>query len=197
RCIAKGESAELHLYDLVGESGISAQKFAADLKALGPVKNIDLRINSDGGDVFDGRAIYTKLVQHPARITARSDWSAASIASLIAMQADEIGMADGSFMMIHNAWGVAIADSAEMRRMSDLLDSVSETLVGTYAARSKQSRADVQKWMDEETWMTAQEAVDRGFADVVDGAMKMAACVHNHGLFRKVPAALMPRAGAV
>lgn len=190
-------AAEIYLYDSVGGFfGVTAKQFAKDLKALGSVKTIDLRVNSDGGDVFDGRAIYTQLAQHPARIVARVDGIAASIASLICMAADEIRMADGAFMMIHNAWGVSIGNSAEMRRMADLLDSVDTTIQETYAARTKNSVADIKGWMDEETWMPAQDAVDKGFADIKDEPVQVAACIHDPSRFKHVPQAILPRRAA-
>jgi ATP-dependent Clp protease protease subunit len=195
RMAAKGDSAEIFIYDIIGASwfgGISAQQFAQDLRALGAVKTIDLRINSDGGDVFDGRAIYTNLAQHPARVVAHVDGLAASIASLIAMSANEIRMADGSYMMIHNAWGVSIGGSDEMRRTADLLDSVSGSIAETYAARTKNDRAKIDQWMADETWFTAAEAVDANFADVLDEPVRAAASVRDPAMFRNLPAALQP-----
>jgi ATP-dependent protease ClpP protease subunit len=194
---SKGDRGEIYLYDTISAIwGIGAAQFAKDLSALGPVKAIDLRINSDGGDVFEGRAIYTQLANHPARVVAHVDGLAASIASLIAMAADEIRMADGSFMMIHNAWGLAIGEAAEMRRTADLLDSVTATIADSYAARTKQPVADIRTMMDAETWMTAQEAVDKRFADVLDEPVKAAASVRDPSRFRHLPAALHPRRAA-
>lgn len=193
---AKGDRAEIFLYDIIGEGwfgGISAQQFAKDLRALGAVKTIDVRINSDGGDVFEGRAIYTNLVQHDARIVVHVDGLAASIASLIAMSGDEIRMADGSYMMIHNAWGVGIGEAADLRRTADLLDSVSGTIADTYAARTKNDRAKIDKWMADETWFTAAEAVDANFADILDEPVRAAASVRDASMFRNLPAALRPR----
>ena len=197
RMSAKGDNAEIMLYDSIGGFfGISAKQFGADLKALGNPKVINLRVNSDGGDVFDGRAIYTQLAQHPARVVAQVDGIAASIASLICMAADEIRMADGSFMMIHNAWGMSVGNAGEMRRMADLLDSVDGTIQETYAARTKQPLADIRKMCNAETWMTAKEAVDKNFADVLDEPVKVAASISDPERFRNLPAALRPRRAA-
>lgn len=195
----KAERGEIYLYDIIGSGwfgGISAKQFATDLKGLGSVKTIDLRINSDGGDVFDGRTMYSLLAEHSARIVVHVDGLAASIASLIAMAGDEIRMADGSFMMIHNAWGVAIGDAAEMRRMSDLLTSVSATLIDTYAARTQSEADKVKTWMDAETWMTAAEAKERGFCDVMDEPVKAAASVSDPSRFKNLPAVLRPKRAA-
>lgn len=201
---AGGTRAEIYLYGDIGESfwseGITAKQFKDDLKALGDkVTDIDVRINSGGGDVFDGRTIYNLLVQHKARKTVYVDALAASIASLIAMAGDEIVMGDGAFIMIHNAWGVSIGNGAEMRRVADLLDSVSGTLIDTYAKRTKMPRDEIVSLMDAETWMPAAEAVDRGFADkMAEESTKVAAAVISHQAFKNVPEQLRPnRAKAV
>lgn len=175
-----GDVGEIVLYGIIGESwfgGISANQFSRDLKALGNVKTINVRINSDGGDVFEGRTMYTLLAQHPARIVTHVDGLAASIASVIAMAGDEIRMADGSYMMIHRAWGVAIGNEDDMTRTADLLRSVSGSLAETYVARTGNDRAKVDAWMRDETWFTAAEAKEAGFADVVDEPVRAAAAV--------------------
>lgn len=196
RVVAKGDAGEIYLYDTIGFWGITANSFKAEMKALGSVKRIDLHINSDGGDVFEGRAIYSQLAQHGAKIVVHVDGLAASIASLIAMAGNEIRMADGAYMMIHNAWGVAIGGSDEMRRTADLLDSVSSTIADTYVARTGCALAEVRAMMDAETWMTAQDAKKNGFCDVVDDPVRAAAAVRDPSMFKHLPAALMPRRAA-
>jgi ATP-dependent protease ClpP protease subunit len=189
-----GGRPEIFIYGIIGrsifEDGISARRFADDLRALGPASTIDLRINSDGGDVFEGKAIFSLLNAHKARIVVHVDGLAASVASLIAMAGDEIRMADGAFMMIHNAWGMKIGDAAEMNRMAELLGSVDATLRATYAARTKQPLATITKMMSDETWMNAQEAVAKGFADSVVGGLQIAAMLNHRERFRRLPAAL-------
>lgn len=188
------ERAEIFLYDIIGGWGISADQFAKDLRGLGDVKSIDLRINSDGGDVFDGRAIYSLLAQHSARVVTHIDGLAASIASLIALAGNEVRAADGSFFMIHNAWGLAIGDAEEIRRTANLLDSVNQSIIDTYVARSKMPEAEIRQLMNDETWMTANEAKDRGFVDVVSEPLKIAAQVQIHDSFgfKNPPQALLP-----
>lgn len=196
---AKADAGEICLYDIIGAGwfgGISATQFAVDLKALGPVKTIDLRINSDGGDVFEGRAIAARLNEHSARIVVHVDGLAASIASIIAMTGDEIRMADGSYMMIHNAAGGCLGGAEDMERMAGLLRSVDGTLVDTYVAHTGNTAAAVQAWMEAETWFTAKEAVANGFADIVDEPVKAAASVRDPAVFRNLPAALRPRRAA-
>lgn len=180
-------SADIFVYDIIGGWGISAQSFVKDLKALGNVKSINLHVNSDGGDVFDGRAIFSNLVNHPAKITTYVDGLAASIASLIALAGNPIIMADGSFMMIHNAWGMAVGNATEIRKFADLLDSTSKTIADTYAAKTGLSNEDIAAMMQEETWMNAQEAVDKGFATSVGPSLKMAAAVRHREFFAKMP----------
>ncbi len=186
------DTAEVYLYDSIGGWGISAKQFATDLKALGSPKTIDMHVNSEGGDVFEGRAIYTSLANSSARIIAHVDGIAASVASLICMAAAEIRMADGAFMMVHNAWSFTIGNAADHQKMMDLLNSVDSSMRETYAARTGQTQADVKTWCDAETWMNATEAVARGFADVKDEPVKVAACIRDPSRFHHLPSALRP-----
>lgn len=174
------DRAEIHLYEDIGEGwfgGISAKTFTDDLKKLGSIKSIDLRINSPGGSVFEGVTIYNVLKSHKARKTVYIDGLAASIASVVAMAGDEILMADNALMMIHDPWGMMVGTADEMRAEADVLDTVRSILVDTYAKRTKQDKDKIAKLMSEETWMTAAEAVDLGFADGVSEEALMAACV--------------------
>ena len=196
---ARGTTGEIWLYDQIGESfwgdGISAKAFQKELTGLGKVNTINLRINSPGGDVFDGLAIYNQLKSHPARIVVDVDGLAASIASIIAMSGDEIRMAGNSMMMIHNPHGMAIGDSTEMNRVAALLNQVKGNLADTYAARTGKLRAEIETWMNDETWLTADAAVQHGFADMVTQEQRVAASFEMLAHFRNVPAALRkPRA---
>jgi ATP-dependent Clp protease protease subunit len=196
RMAARNGKGEIYLYGVIGDTffseGVTATQFSKDLKALGDVKEIDVRINSEGGDVFQGRTIYTLLKEHKAKTTVHVDGLAASIASLIAMAGDEILMAEGSFMMIHNPWTFAIGDANEMRRTADLLDTIAGTMIDTYAERSGAKRDDIVKWCNAETWMTAAETVERGFADKMSEPMKVAASVSMPRAFKNLPAHLRP-----
>jgi ATP-dependent Clp protease protease subunit len=203
RIKAQKDRAEIVLYGVIGpswfEDGISAAQFQKDLKALGDVKNIDLRINSDGGDVFDGQAIYTLLAQHKAEVTAYIDGLAASAASFIAMAADKIVMSEGAWMMIHNAWGVAVGGANDLRDAGNLLDRINVTMVEKYAARTGNDQKEIKKWMDAETWMEAKEAKEKGFAEEVVGNVKMAASVSRpkiYSTFKNIPNALLPNRAA-
>ena len=145
------DSAEIMIYEDIGasffEGGVSAKQFAADLKSLGKVRTIDLRLNSNGGDVFDGMAIYQLLVQHPATITTHIDGLAASIASVIAMAGSKIRIAESGFLMIHEAWGMGVGGSDDLRALANLLEVTTATMGDVYAARTRNSAAKIKEWM--------------------------------------------------
>src|SRR5690554_1095433 len=162
--------AEVFIYDEIGAFGVSAKQFAKDLKQHATARQIDLRIHSPGGSVFDGNAIYNQLKQHPAKITAHIDGIAASMASVIAMAADHVVMPENALMMIHNPWSVSAGDSDQLRKDADLLDKVKTTLVGAYG-RSAMTDDEIVAIMDAETWLTAAEAVEMGFADEIQDAV--------------------------
>ena len=188
---AQGKSAEIWLYDQVGKSfwgeGISAKDFQKELSALGKVSLINLRINSPGGDVFDGFAIYNQLRSHPARIVVDIDGVAASISSIIAMSGDEIRMASNAMMMIHNPHGMAIGDSAEMKRVAALLDQIKLNLAKTYAEKTGHNAHDIGLLMDDETWMDAEAAIASGFVDSITSEQKVSACYDMSAVYSKAP----------
>lgn len=191
---ARGSRGEIWLYDQVGQSfwgdGVTAKSFQKELSSLGKVSTINLHINSPGGDVFDGFAIYNQLKQHPARIEVSIDGIAASIASVIAMAGDQIGIAKNGMMMIHNPHGMAMGGADEMERVAALLKQVKGNLVQTYVDRAGVKSEDVSAWMDEETWMTADTALQYGFVDSVLAEQPVTACIHDLSVFKNVPQAL-------
>lgn len=166
-----GDAIEILLYDQIGQDfwsgdGTTAKQFAEDLKAAGSVSQIHLRINSPGGDVFDGLVIYNTLLNHGAKITATVDGLAASIASVIAMAASELSMAENALMMIHNPYSLVMGDSSEMRKLADTMDKIKGSSISAYKRHAKSlSDAEIAQLMDEETWMSADEAISKGFAD--------------------------------
>lgn len=142
--------------------------------------NLTVRINSPGGDVFAGVAIMNSLKDHDGEITIIVDGLAASIASVIAMAGDKIIMNTGSMMMIHNAWSFAVGDSKEMRKVADQLDKIGESLKSVYSDRTGLDTETLSEMLDAETWMTADEAVEMGFADeAIEGKTKLSAMVKN------------------
>lgn len=158
----------IDIYDEIGGwwFGIDAADFIRELREITTAR-IELHINSPGGDVFDGVAIYNALLDHSARVEVQVDALAASIASVIAMAGDEIVMTKPATMMIHDAWGMAIGNAADMREMADLLDKLSNTIAEVYADRAG---GEVDEWRDRmlaESWFNASEAVEVGLADRV------------------------------
>lgn len=190
---AAGNEADVYIYEDVGASwfgGVSAKQFAADLKALGKVDVINVHINSYGGEVFEGVAIYRQLVDHPARVISHIDGVAASIASVIAMAGDEIRISEAGFIMIHNASGGVYGQASDMRKLADLLDTITGTIRDVYEARTQQEADAIRDWMDEERWFTASEAVELLFADTMVDNMRVAA----HADFSRHAFANMPKA---
>lgn len=191
---ARGSRGEIWLYDQVGQSfwgdGISAKSFQKELGNLGKVSTITLHVNSPGGDVFDGFAIYNQLKQHPARIEVSIDGIAASIASIISMAGDQISIAKNGMMMIHNPHGMAIGGADEMERVAALLKQVKGNLVQTYVDRTGAETDQISNWMDDETWMTAETALQYGFVDHVTGEQPVTACIYDLSKFKNVPGSL-------
>lgn len=158
-------TAEVLLYNEIGSSGVGAGDFINDLRAAnGPVH---LRVNSPGGDVFDGVAIHNAIVSHPHDVTVTVDSLAASAASFVAMAGTTVQMQRGAQMMIHDAWGGQVGNAAEMRRTADLLDGFSNQIAGIYASRAGGSIGQWRDAMRRETWYNADEAVAAGLADKV------------------------------
>lgn len=177
RAEVKGDEATVYLHGVIGGywGEIDATEFAKTLSDINAA-TIHLRINSPGGDVMDARAMMTAIRQHPANVIAHVDGMAASAATGICTACNEVEISNGAFYMIHNAWTVAVGNKADMRTSADILDKIDAGLVGDYTARTGKSAEQVTAWMDAETWFTAAEAVDNGFADrVVDVGGKDAA----------------------
>ena len=162
------EMAEVFIYGDIGGwmDGIGADEFARELKSL-KVTEITARINSGGGSVFEGQAIYNSLVNHPAKVNVVIDGIAASIASVIAMAGDNISITEGSHIMVHKPWSMAMGDANSMRKEAEVLDSLESGIIDIYAARTGKSRDKLEKWVANETWFKGAAAVDAGFADNV------------------------------
>lgn len=159
-------TAEVAIYDEVGYFGVSASSFVEELKEL-DVDDIALRINSPGGEIFDGIAIMNALRSHRAYITTHVDGIAASIASVIAMAGDRIIMQPHSQMMIHDGSGMCVGNAQDMRDMADLLDRQSDNIADIYTARAGGRKDRWRARMRAETWYSAEEAVKAGLADAV------------------------------
>jgi ATP-dependent protease ClpP protease subunit len=159
-------SAELYIYDEIGFFGLTASALVDQLRDL-DTGQLTLRLNSPGGEIFDGIAIYQALKSHRAKVTVQVDSIAASIASVIAMAGDEVVMGPFAQMMIHDGLGMVVGNAADMRDMADLLDRQSDNIAAIYQARAGGQARSWRNRMRAETWYSAQEAVDAGLADKV------------------------------
>lgn len=161
------DEAEVMLYDEVGGwLGATADEFINDLRGITASK-ILLRVNSPGGSVTEGIAIANALRSHPANVTVQVDGIAASIASVIAMAGDRVRMMPNALLMVHEASGLCVGDAAEMIKMAELLDKISDNIAGAYAARAGGTETEWRQVMKEETWYRGEEAVAAGLADEV------------------------------
>jgi ATP-dependent protease ClpP protease subunit len=185
----------LYLYDILGVDffgGIPARQVVEDLKALGDVPELAVRINSPGGDIFEAIAIYNALARFPAKVTVHVDGVAASAATLVAMAGDKVLVAENAMFMVHRPWTGVMGDAPEMRRQADVLDKAWSAMLATYARRTGRRAATFEQKVADaggEWWMTAAEAVAEGFADAVEKPAKDAQ-VFGLARYRKVPAQL-------
>ena len=185
------QSADISIFDEIGFFGVNAKQFIGDLKAI-DAKTIKLAINSPGGSVFDALAMYNALRQHPANVEVTVLGVAASAASLVAMAGDTIVMPENAFMMIHNPLNFAYGNADELREMADVLDKIGASLVATYANRTGLPEDEIKALLDAETWLNAEEAVLKGFADELQPALKVAASFDMERLPDNVRAAIEP-----
>ena len=169
-----GETADIYIFDEIGTYGVTAQDFISEIKGLKDMP-INLRINSLGGDVFDGMAMYNVIKRREAKTTVYIEGIAASIATIIALGADEVIMAENSLFMIHNAWGGTSGEAKDMRKTAETLDKITSELTDIYVKKTGLSVDALAEMMDEETWLNAQEAFDLGFIDTISDSIKVAA----------------------
>lgn len=172
---ATAPAVEIDIFDEIGIWGVSTKDFAVALKAVATDREITVRINSPGGSVFDGLAIYNLLAERRDKVTCKIIGLAASMASVIALAGKKTTAAENATIMIHNPAGLAVGESDDMREMADILDKLQGTLANAYVAKTGKSEADVKAAMDATTWFTAQEAKDWGLVDEIIGAVKIAA----------------------
>lgn len=164
--------ADIVIYAGIGQdywgdgSMISAKAFSDELKKLPEtITTLNVRINSPGGDVFDGIAIYNRLKQHKAKKIVHIDGLAASIASIIALAGDEIIIGDGALYMVHLPWTFTYGNRMELDNTINRLMDIEEQMIGIYTKKTKMSRSDIRALLEAETWMGAEEAIDKGFVD--------------------------------
>ncbi|EFW6968247.1 Clp protease ClpP [Shigella flexneri] len=184
-----GHQSDADIYDEIGFWGVTAKQFISDLNALGDITHINLHINSPGGDVFEGIAIFNALKTHGASITVYVDGVAASMASVIAMVGNPVIMPENTFMMIHKPFGFTGGDAEDMRTYADLLDKVEAVLLPAYAQKTGKTTDEVAAMLADETWMSGAECLAHGFADQVTPAVKAMACIQSKRTeeFKKMP----------
>lgn len=192
RSETSGDTATIYVYDIIDAYwGVSASDFTRALSAI-TVPNINLRVNSPGGDVFEARAMMAAIAEHPATITAKIDGIAASAATALTLACDAVEIVEGGFYMIHQAWTLALGNADDMRTTAGLLDKIDGVLVDGYVKKSGKAEDEVRAWMKAETWFTAQEAIDAGFAEtlVAIGASNTSARTFNVAAYANAPKAL-------
>lgn len=171
---ASGDQATIYLYDYIVDSdleaeywgGVSPRMFLEALAAVGGA-DVHLRVNSPGGSVFAARAMEQGIREYSGKVFTHVDGLAASAASFLILPSDSIEMAPGSMLMIHKAWAIGYGNSIDLAALAALLEKIDGTLVASYQSKTGKDAQIIADWMAAETWFTAQEAVDQGFADTV------------------------------
>lgn len=203
----KEDERTISVYDVIGHDywtgeGVTAKRVSGALRALGKGP-VTVNVNSPGGDMFEGLAIYNLLREHDGEVTVKVLGLAASAASVIAMAGDKVQIARAGFLMIHNAWVMAVGNRHDMVEVAATLKPFDDAMAGIYAARTGKDAKAMAKLMDAETWIGGETAIEDGFADellpsdqVSKGAAKASASA-----VRRVEAALrasgMPKSEAV
>lgn len=188
-------SGELQLYGEISDSSwwgdeVTPKNFKADLDSLGDIDVLNVYINSPGGDVFAGQAIHTMLKRHSATVNVYIDGLAASIASVIAMAGDKVVIPSNAMIMIHNAWTWGMGNAQDFRKLADDMDKINASIKSTYLAKAKNiDEEKLTELMDSETWLTAQEAVDYGFADEIEESREIVAFIPSKfkNSYKRVP----------
>ncbi|EOD8958799.1 head maturation protease, ClpP-related [Providencia stuartii] len=158
----------ISVLDVIGEDfwgeGVTAKRISAALRAIGN-QDVVVNINSPGGDMFEGLAIYNLLRAHSGKVTVNVLGIAASAASIIAMAGDEIQMGRGAFLMIHNCWAVGVGNRHDFAKLANDLAPFDKSMSDIYVARSGLPEETISQMMDNETYIGANDAIEKGFAD--------------------------------
>jgi len=165
---AETDNATISILDVVGSDmfgdGVTSRRVSAALRAIGD-REVTVDLNSPGGDFFEGVAIYNALRAHPRKVTVRVLGIAASAASVIAMAGDEVQIGKAGFMMVHNAWVIAIGNRHDMAEAAATMEPFDDAMASVYADRAGVEKARAAEWMDNETWFNGEQAVEAGLAD--------------------------------
>lgn len=189
RAESSDSEATIYLHGIIGGwwGDIDETMFAQAMAGL-DVDTVHLRINSPGGDVFAGRSMMTTIAQHKAKVIAHVDGLAASAASGLCMACDEVEMSQGSQIMIHEGWTVTIGNKRDHRKTGDLLEKIDAGLIDDYARRTGLDAKELEAMLEAETWLDADEAIEKGFADrKVDVVEKRTKNTWNLGAYKNAP----------
>lgn len=183
--------ATIYVYDAIfPDFGVNALGVIDALASLEGVETLNVRINSPGGSVFEGRAIMAALREFKGKTVAHVDSLCASAATSVALACDEVVMSDGAFFMIHNAHGFAYGDKTELRHSADTMEKVEGAIVDDYVKKTGKTEEDVRALMQAETWFSAKEALENGFVDSIAKTDKKLKNTWNLAAFGNAPAAL-------
>lgn len=192
------KTGELTLYGEISDISwwgdeITPKQFKEDLDALGDIDVLNVYINSPGGNVFAGQTIHSMLKRHKATINVYVDGLAASIASVIAMAGDRVIMPRNAMMMIHNPWTIAMGNAQELRKTADDLDKAGQSMIEAYLSKASIERDKIAELMEAETWLSAEECLEYGFADEIEDSKQVAACldVEILGRYKNTPKDLL------
>jgi len=182
-------TGELLIYGPIGSDNgmgwfddeVTPKQFREELDALGAISELRVFINSPGGDVFAGQAIHSMLKRHPANVTVYVDGLAASAAVLPVMAGDKVIMPRNAMLMIHNPYTIGIGDSEKFRKLADNLDQIRESIIAAYSDKTGMDPDEILPLLEAETWMTAEEAVELGFADEIEEAKQVSASMSGPG----------------
>lgn len=179
------KEAELLLYGVIGEDGlwsdVTAKQFSDELKEVEDAKTIRVRINSPGGDVFAGQAIYSMLKRCKAEVVGYVDGLAASIASLVLMACDKVIMPKNSMLMIHKPWTATAGNANDMAKTIETLNKVEEAMLTAYVDKTGMAEDEIKELLAAETWLSASDAVAKGFADEIEET-EVSACINGDTL---------------
>lgn len=183
---ANSDETEIMIYDVLGWPFNDATELIKNINTI-KTKSILVKINSPGGDAFDGISIYNALANHPSKVITRVEGLAASIASIIVMAGKEIQMYQNTMMMIHNAWAYVVGNQQALLEVATVLDKMDNNLIGIYTGKTKSSKKEMAQMMADETWMTAKEAQDKGFIDTILESGKTVKAQFDLSIFNHVP----------
>jgi len=190
------DEAEVRIYDAIGTWGVTASQFVRDIKAI-KAGTIRVRINSPGGEVFDGFAIHNAIRALSANVIVHVDGLAASAGSVVALAGDEVRMAKNAYMMIHNTAGGVMGGADDMKKQASLLEKLDDTIAGIYEDKTGKDKEYWAGLMDAETWFTSEEAMKEGLIDAIDEPVKeeKPANSFDFKIYNKVPQAVLEAFG--